>query len=46
MSRVDLWFDHRQAGKLTRSIFRRGAVHLRPDDKLSDLYSQATVRLT
>jgi DNA invertase Pin-like site-specific DNA recombinase len=32
VSRVELWFEHREVGRYTKTKFARGLIYLRPDD--------------
>jgi hypothetical protein len=44
VSKVDLWFDHRQTPRMVKSVFRQGVAHLRPqrwDEALADSCSAA-----
>jgi hypothetical protein len=37
VSRIDLFFDRHQHGKYTRTSFREGLIHVRPDPAFTDL---------
>jgi DNA repair exonuclease SbcCD ATPase subunit len=41
VSRIDLFFDRHQHGKYTRTTFREGLVHVRPDPAFADLSTTA-----
>lgn len=43
VDRVELSFDHRQVGKLTRSEFRSGAIYFRPDAGGSVLFARESL---
>ncbi len=42
VSRIELSFDRHQAGKYTRSTFREGDIHVRPEKLCSDLCNTAS----
>lgn len=37
VSRIDLFFDRHQHGKYTRTTFREGLIHVRPDPTFTNL---------